>query len=104
MPKFEKGHKLATGRPKGVENKTTQALKEAILRAAEVAGYDGNGKDGLIGYCTMVAKTDVKSFCTLLGKVLPLQLKGDDDGSVNVTVIRFSEEKTTVENEKSNPS
>lgn len=30
MAKFEKGHKLAKGRPKGVPNKTTTELKQTI--------------------------------------------------------------------------
>ena len=32
MAKFEKGNKVATGRPKGVPNKTTQEIKEIITR------------------------------------------------------------------------
>ncbi len=34
------------GRPKGVPNKTTALLKDAILKAAEGAG----GQGGLVGY------------------------------------------------------
>jgi hypothetical protein len=79
-----------TGRAKGTPNKTTTLLKDAILKAAEGAG----GKDGLVGYLTMVASTDVKAFCMLLGRVLPLQLS-DGDGSVP-TVVLF---KTTYEDQ-----
>lgn len=70
------------GRPKGVPNKTTTALKEAILRAAELAGADMKGKDGLIGYCQFLAVNEPKSFTTLLGRVLPLQVAGDPDNPV----------------------
>ncbi len=74
------------GRKRGSVNKTTATLKEAILLAAENVGEDGNGKGKLEGYLTMVAKTDVKAFSGLLGKVLPLQLQGDLSGLViNVT-------------------
>jgi hypothetical protein len=66
------------GRQKGTPNKTTAALKDAILTAAELCGADGKGKDGTVGYLTYVAKTDVKAFAGLLGKVLPLQLAGKD--------------------------
>lgn len=62
------------GRPKGSVNKTTGALKEAIIAAAEAVGQDGSGKDGLTGYLKHVAASDVKAFASLLGKVLPLQL------------------------------
>jgi hypothetical protein len=70
------------GRKKGVPNKTTATLKEAILLAAQKVGFDGKGKDGLEGYLTAVATTDMKSFCTLLGKVLPMQVTGADGGPV----------------------
>jgi hypothetical protein len=64
------------GRPKGSANKTTTALKDAILEAAKVVGEDGNGKGGLQGYLQLVAKSDVKAFSGLLGKVLPMTVQG----------------------------
>lgn len=64
------------GRPKGAPNKTTALLREAILAAAELHGSDGQGKDGLIGYCQELASTEKKAFASLLGRVLPLQLTG----------------------------
>jgi hypothetical protein len=64
------------GRPAGSPNKTTTALKEAILAAAEAVGADGEGSEGLTGYLKKVAKEDVKAFSGLLGKVLPLQVNG----------------------------
>ena len=67
------------GRPKGTPNKTTTALKEAILAAAEQHGYDGEGDNGLQGYLYKVASEDVKAFSGLLGKVLPLTVAGDPD-------------------------
>ncbi len=76
------------GRPKGVPNKATRTLKEAILLAAEQVGQDGEGKDGLTGYLRKVAAEDVKAFSSLLGRVLPLQLTGDADNPVAVTEIR----------------
>jgi hypothetical protein len=80
------------GRPKGTKNKVTVVLKEAILLAAEEHGSDGEGKDGLKGYLSMVARADLKTFCGLLGRILPTQM--DDDGAktpiagvVNISVI-----------------
>jgi hypothetical protein len=72
------------GRVKGVPNKTTAVLKDAILLAAEEVGQDGSGKGGLKGYLTYVAKSDVKAFSALLGRVLPLQLAGDEDNPVEI--------------------
>lgn len=71
------------GRPRGLPNKTTTALKEAILAAAEEHGEDDNGKGGLTGYLRKVAREDVKAFSGLLGRVLPLQLEGN---GLNLTV------------------
>jgi len=82
------------GRRKGSVNKVTLALKEAILLAAEEVGDDmadaaaEKGEDrpgGLMGYLKMVAATDVKSFCALLGKVLPMQITGAGGGALEVT-------------------
>ena len=47
------------------------------MQAAEAEGMDGKGKDGVIGYCRKLAKTEPKAFATLMGKVLPLQVQGD---------------------------
>lgn len=69
-----------SGKPAGAVSKTTKALKEAILLAAEQVGSDGKGKDGLTGYLRHVAESDVKAFAGLLGKVLPLQLTGAGGG------------------------
>ena len=75
--KIGKG-KPGPGRPKGLKNKTTTALKEAILQAASDVGFDGDGQDGLTGYLKAVAVKDQKAFCGLLGRVLPLQVAGTD--------------------------
>lgn len=66
--------KPGPGRTAGSPNKTTAVLKEAILLAAETVGSDGEGKDGLAGYCEALARSDRKTFATLLGKVLPMQV------------------------------
>jgi len=77
MKKIEAGNltRRGAGRPKGVPNKTTTKLKEAILAAGEEAG----GNAGLVGYLVTLAKDQPNAFAGLLGKVLPLQVAGDKD-------------------------
>jgi len=73
------------GRKKGTPNKTTALLKDAILKAAANAG----GSDGLTGYLQTQAVLNPQSFLPLLGKVLPLQLTGEDGGGLVVEIVRF---------------
>lgn len=67
------------GRKKGVPNKTTALLKDAILQAATAAG----GGD-LTRYLADQAIESPTAFLSLLGKVLPLQMTGLDDGPVQI--------------------
>ena len=61
------------GRPKGAENKVTRAVKEAVQAAFdEVGGVD---------YLVTVAKEDHKTFCALLGKVIPTQVNAEIGGA-----------------------
>lgn len=63
------------GRQKGTPNKMTKLLREAILQAAENAG-DGD----IVSYLTTQAQQNPGPFMSLLGKVLPLTLQGDEEG------------------------
>ena len=79
------------GRKKGTANKTTTLLKDAILRAAEIAGnnLDKKGKEpGLVKYLSIQANRNPKTFVPLLGKVLPLQIKSDCSGPVIAVIER----------------
>lgn len=69
------------GRPKGVPNKTTQLLKDAILKAATEAG---NGD--MVAYLRAQAAANPGPFLALLGKVLPMQVTGDDGGALEINV------------------
>jgi hypothetical protein len=73
---FKKGDPKppTAGRRKGQPNRTTTLLKDAILRAAELVGQDGRGKNGLTGYLMMLAVREKAVYARLLEKVLPLQL------------------------------
>ena len=76
------GRALGAGRQKGSVNKTTTKIRNAILRAFDTVG----GQQ----YLVMVALTDPKTFCALLGRVLPAELKlSDADGSpLHIEVIQ----------------
>lgn len=73
--------KPGPGRPKGVPNKNTTLLKDAILQAATLAG---GGEEGLVDYLKKQASDNPGPFMALLGKVLPMQITGDDESPVNV--------------------
>ena len=73
------------GRKKGTPNKTTAKVKDAIMEAFDKAG----GVDYLVG----IAREDPKTFCSLLGRVLPSEVKaeltGADGAQLFPDTIRF---------------
>lgn len=69
------------GRKKGVPNKVTRLLKEDILEAAAQAHPEGR-----VGYLRDQATKNPQAFLGLLGKVLPMQVTGEDDGPVKLTI------------------
>ena len=78
-----------TGRAKGTPNKTTALLKDAILKAAENAG-NKIGQDGLVSYLEAQATDNPGPFMALLGKVLPMQVTGEDGGPLQIVVKKFT--------------
>lgn len=70
------------GRQKGTPNKTTALLKDAVLKAAENAGAE----DGLVGYLEKQATDNPGPFLALLGKVLPMQVTGENGGPIKAKV------------------
>ena len=64
------------GRKKGVPNKTTAAIRSAIVEAFEQAGG--------VDYLTRLAETEPRIFCALLAKVLPTQPQ--DDAPTHMTI------------------
>ena len=69
--------KKTGGRKKGTPNKTTAALKDAILAAADEALPGGK-----VGYLKWLAKNNSSAFANLLGKVLPTTLAGDPSSPI----------------------
>lgn len=70
------------GRPKGVPNKATAALKDMILQALEGA-HTGGG----VAYLIEQAEKNPGPFLSLVGKVLPMTVAGTDGGPVAITVL-----------------
>ncbi len=113
------------GRAKGTQNKTTLLLKKAILLAAAEAGDELVAKiardaklteqevaeavdeyGGLVGYLRWLATKQPQSYASLLGKVLPLQIKIDagrataEYETANEIQRRLAEQGLTVESMK----
>jgi hypothetical protein len=74
---------ISPGRPKGVPNKNTAALKDMILNALAKAG----GED----YLKQQAAENPGPFLTLVGKVLPLQLTGDASAPIVLQLTNTDE-------------
>ena len=72
-----KGYKTG-GRRKGTPNKLTRDLREMILGAlADVGGRD---------YLAAQAETNPSAFLSLLGKLVPTEITGRDDGPIEVAL------------------
>ena len=90
MPNVEPKPKVGldrskTGRAKGTPNKTTALLKDAILKAATDAG-DGD----MAAYLQAQATANPGPFMALLGKVLPMQIAGENGGALVIEIKRFA--------------
>ena len=72
------------GRPNGAKNKINVRVTEAIEKAFQDVGG--------AKYLRKVAEEDPKTFCTLLGKILPREIKGTLEGGLVLNVISAIEE------------
>ena len=81
---YKKGEKRPNqGRPKGVSNKNTQAIRDMIAEA-----LDNLGGVSYLMECGSDPRTKA-AFLSLIGKVMPIQVTGKDDGPVQVTRIEL---------------
>ena len=65
-------------------NKTTALLKDAVLVAAERAG-----KGDIVAYLERQAEENPVAFLSLLGRVLPLQIRGDSDRPLVISRVEY---------------
>ena len=94
MGRFKKGEPRPAnaGRKKGTPNKLTTGLKEAIIGALERAG----GEDWLL----QLARSDKRTFASLLGRVLPTETTGADVKAVgheHTVTVRYVDAKVPQE-------
>ena len=66
------------GRPKGVTNKNTKALKDMILGALH--------EKGGVDYLVEQAGENPTAFLSLIGKVLPLTIAGDPTQPIHFAI------------------
>ena len=80
--RFQKGRPY--GRRRGSKNMTTKAVRDALMQAFNEVG----GVDYLVG----VARSDPRTFCMLLAKLIPHELKlgASDDGLPVVTIKDYT--------------
>lgn len=71
-----KGHARYGGRKKGTPNKQTAAVKDMVLTAL--------GNVGGVKYLERQASENPTAFMTLVGKVIPTQVTGEDGAPVSV--------------------
>lgn len=74
-----KGSPKVGGRQKGTPNKVNAAVKDAILGAFK--------KVGGASYLEKVAREDPKTFCTLLGKVVPTEIANAEEGGFIIKIV-----------------
>lgn len=77
MESFKKGGKPGPGRPKGLQNKLTQSIKEMIEGAlSEVGGQ---------AYLVEQARANPTAFLALLKAAMPKDIQGQINGNFTVT-------------------
>lgn len=67
------------GRKKGVPNKVTADLKGMVLDALKQAGG--------VDYLVWLAHNEPASFTALLGRIIPLQVRGDGEQPAVVEIV-----------------
>lgn len=81
MPGKPKGLPKTGGRKKGGENKITKDLREMIKQAFHEAGG--------VNYLVRQARAEPVAFMSLLGKVIPQEVKATVDGSITIEIVKF---------------
>ena len=70
------GTRAGAGRKKGIPNRLTTSMKEAIRDAFQELGG--------AGYLVRIGHDDPRTFCSLLGRVIPREVGGPDGEPIKV--------------------
>ena len=81
-PKGARPPAAGRGRPKGSPNKLSGAVKDMVIQALDQAGG--------VEYLTSQAEKNPAAFMALLGKVLPIQVAGADDGPLVIQWVNYA--------------
>ena len=84
------------GRPRGVPNKFTGELKEAIL-----AGVNGSNKQGVAGFVLDLSLDTPTSAAALLGRLIPVSMAGTLGATLTVRHIDETADEPGPHQEKS---
>jgi hypothetical protein len=74
------------GRPKGSPNKVTAAAKDAIAQAAEKLG----GHNRIVAWAKEDPKNEAAFWSTIYPKLIPVQLSGDADNPLEMTIRQIA--------------
>jgi hypothetical protein len=66
----KKGRKTG-GRQRGTANMVTRQSREAIIEALNRYGSDGEGTDGMVGFCLRLLREDIQNGMTMLQMITP---------------------------------
>lgn len=80
-----KGQPKLGGRQKGTPNRVTTAAKDAIAQAFDRVG----GVDGLVDWIEASDDNRKVFYSSIHPKLIPVQVGGDPDNPLNVTVRRI---------------
>ena len=82
-PKGTRPPAAGKGRVKGTPNRLTADIKAMILGALDAKGGQK--------YLERQADENPAAFMTLIGKVLPLQVSGEDGGAVIIKIVKYGD-------------
>jgi hypothetical protein len=74
---------------RGATNRISRDIKAGMVNSAIEHGRDGKGKDGLDGFCSWLLLNDLKSWCSIFGRLVPLQIRGDMQVGVGITAVNI---------------
>ena len=83
----------ARGRPKGVPNKLTKSIKEAVLEAVQPGACHEDGLKGWLIDRSQGGIEDRKIFAAVVSRVIPVELTGADGGPVKLELGWLTERR-----------